>query len=370
MKPILLSLSLAPFILNCSGESVTRRFDSTDSFLLKEERLFEDLHIGEFLNLTEDSKLVTVIRDEESLAGSGLILIDPETKEILELDEAAIDASDIYYSNSSYAYRRTNEIIFFDSSPLPILGIQARRLRGFHRKGDQVILAYESAGSKNALACLNSSAELSSQFSFPGEIEELFEISDRVFLSATSSDGLTLYEIEECGQELLFVKTLSSKHSTVGFVKSFQTSDLLYTALLNENTGQLQLLQWRLDAESAEIETVDGTPFEHYRGMDVSFFPDKTKPGLIYLDAWALKIRIARWVGDAWISKELPLEGATGFYNTFLSKNGNHLRFATHSFRNLASPYSSSFENLNILSVDLAALKEESIVTQDTDQEK
>jgi hypothetical protein len=87
--------------------------------------------------------------------------------------------------------------------------------------------------------------------------------------------------------------------------------------------------------------------------MDIAVFDDGDHPGFIYLDAWALKIRMARFTRGQWASEELDAKGALGFYSRILEVTERKLKIAFHSFRTDHADRHQSFEDLIIADVVL-----------------
>jgi len=125
-----------------------------------------------------------------------------------------------------------------------------------------------------------------------------------------------------------------------------------YLAYFDETLGILKMAT--MTSEGLKIETVDGDPFKTYRGMDIAIFRGLNgNPGILYLDAWTLKLRMAQKTSSGWSSEVLPFDGALGFYTQVLEESDRRIRIAFHSFRTDHPDRRQSFENLMIADINL-----------------
>jgi len=315
----------------------------------------EDLHIGEYLQVDSEGRLITVVRDKGSDV-RGLVRIDMRrSQEIEPLDPQAIDAKDIHYRNSRIIYRRDKDLNFFQAGRSHSLSEQVNRVFNFHWSSAGGRADVETASGLYVSLCFDENADVISETTSPGRIIRSVLADHVEWILYQNSQGIGLLKNLDCNAQstntILLEESIESEFGSLLIHEK-----KLYAYYLDKKTGQLRVTIVDLETETRlSTEVVDGIAFENYVGMDQAAFwdPVLNAPAIIYLDAWRLRLRLARRHPDGWRSEEIALAGAVGFYTQVLEVNANHILFAFHSFRNQRPDRTSSFENLNILRIEL-----------------
>jgi len=161
------------FCLSCGG-------DQENSYIraqvMHQTLVYEPLDVGAFLKKTKDGKLLTVIRDKNSLIGSGVVEIDPDSQKINVIDPNAQDAMELQYSKSIIAYRREKNIYLNVKGDALQITDSAKRITSFAWLKDQGHLTYIGQNSLNYSLCLNDKGKILKKSLLDGGVEQTYLI--------------------------------------------------------------------------------------------------------------------------------------------------------------------------------------------------
>lgn len=334
-----LFLVLACFsLLACSGSSSS----------LPTTVIHEELHIGEYLQSSKDPKLFyTFARDGKK---AGLVSVNIETKALKLIDSEAAQGRDLMFIDQSWIYRLDTQIVrhsggerFVTPSP------KIRRLRSATKTPeDEWEYIYDNE-SQSFIVCGNSRVPMA------GIGLKTFQRKDAYFTIVHYQNELILVERAICESSPIRSRKLAEQNQ-IRYLGIWKTEPQLELAFLDELKGQLFWLTYDYESETSKLEVIDGLPGENFVGMDIAFFKDGDRPGIVYLDAWALKIKMARFQEAKWKSWKLNVPGAVGFYNQARRLDETRVEILFHAYRTQLESLGSSFENLVRTEVQLDEL--------------
>lgn len=319
---------------------------TSQSPVQKYQVIRKDLHLGEYLQIENPNSLITVNRSAEN---PGLVRVNLSSQEISVLDSSAREARDLRLANDKIAYRVGSELRLWIGTPVS-LATNAQKLRTFHWLRDFGRLTYETLSGESRWMSIRADGKIISEGPLPGSGRSALVFKDREQLIFDSGAGLSIGFFGNENEGIL-------EHSSIeagvqgDYVAAKVIGETLFVAYLDGTQGVLRLAK-KVGKDFA-IETIDGNPGKTYRGMDIALFEDNGQVGLVYLDAWALKICWARLRGGVWVTEQLPIQGAVGFYNQILEQTPTSLTIAFHNFRSLLDNYEQSFEDLAVLKLAL-----------------
>lgn len=329
------------FLGACDQGSVSR--------VQKAKIIKEPFHWGEYLQIASDQSLITVRRD----GTEGLVRLDPHSETYVSLDTSAQGARDILTSGAWIAYRSNDALkiktpdSLFQTTPV------IKHINAFRNVESEAWVAVETFEEKSELWKLSSQGIFLERLSLPMKPRDLLPTQEgpRVFLIiGEDANSLNLYRLDV--NQIKLIKPITSG-VTGRYTKAMAHQGRVYVASFNELTGGLSLSSAPLEnLEAWTTEVIeDPSTSPMYRGMDIALFPDKESVGLIYLDAWALKLRIAEKRKDKWFTEELPLSGALGFYSVVLGLTEETIEVAFHAFRSDHPDRRQTFEDLWIAEI-------------------
>lgn len=315
----------------------------------KHEIAHRELHIGEYLKKTSDEKLLTVVRDQTSFY-KGLVVFDPDSKEIVVVDSEARQAKDIYTSNESIAYRKKESLHIIHSwskwdREIPIGSLNAYSFK----KGTHQLFFVDEIGVPSRICITEDFEILEDSHSYL----RVLHIHENDLMIYVLNNSLFYLPLNDCRMNQAD-GTLIAEEVGSRYIDSIEIEDQLLVAFMDENTGELKLAREQQDG-SFSTEVVDGKALKTLVGMDIDMIEWESQPVLVYLDAWNLKMRVAVFKDGSWNSDFVDLPGAMGFYNQILEIRGSKMRVGFHAFRNLVDRRN-HFENLNIVEIDLDEL--------------
>lgn len=335
MSRIVLSLALASLVqVSCSSQSS----------VVEAELLFEGKQMGEYLQ-RKDSQAFTFVRNGDQ---RGLVSVDLDSLKLEVLDPKGYSGRDLMWAEPYWIYRLENEVVFWRPGDRKLLATpDIHRLKSVLKNEEGVFeLSYIDHLEETRIQCGDQIYNLS------GRILHSAWKQDRIWSLAHYQEGLFLIQRDFCSNQIRESKKLA-KAVLVKDVSVWSESPELAFTYLNEMTGELfwlVLTDWEQDPV---IERVDGQAGESFVGMDLSFFEDQEAPGMIYLDAWALKIRMARKIEGEWKSEQLPILGAVGFYNQALRVNETEVDLVFRAYRAQLRSYASQFERMQRIRIPL-----------------
>ncbi len=327
-------------IIGCTQESGPHSLRIGD---IRYRIVQQDLSLGEYAKLENKDTVITVSRTPPTV---GLVKVDLSTSAVEVLNAEAGNARDIFALGSLILFRLENKIVFQNESSNKVLIHDASKLLGLWKNSDHYEFAYEDKSNVSKHILFSKEGIIQNTPHFPASFRAQAE--GRWFLFQ-KADGLWLYERSGIWiPRVLFGPKLFSSY--VRFVvrdKKFRI------AFLDEESGILRFSEISQDFSSATLEVIDGEENNHYRGMDIASFQDGDELGYIYLDAWALNLRMARKIDGHWKSTSLPFKGAVGFYNQTASLSDRELRIVFHNFRSEHDDLTHSFEDLAVAEITL-----------------
>ncbi|MDB5036897.1 MAG: hypothetical protein JWQ35_425 [Bacteriovoracaceae bacterium] len=305
--------------------------------------------LGEYLQVENANSLITVNRSDEQ---TGLVRIELSTETLSVLDPSAKEARDIHMSSGKITYRVDQEIRLWNNKPISLMG-GVSRLRTFNWMKTFGRITYENLKLESRSLTFREDGKVISDSEIPG--------SGRAELAFASHPDCLVFQNSEglfwgyFGNESEGIKESwpIEKGKAGAYVTAREVNGTLSVAYFDDDAGILKLAKKSNLAETFATDVVDGTSGQTYRGMDIAIFNDHGEPGLIYLDGWALKTRLARFFNGKWKSIELPLRGAVGFYNQIIAENDETITIGSHNFRTQIDDYHQIFENLATFKLDI-----------------
>ncbi len=334
---ILIPISAVILLLIQCGESPR-------NIVSKFQLVREDDHLGEYLQNLDSDTLITVRRNTDH---PGLVRLNLASEQIDVLDPDAGEAREIKATQSHVAYRLASKVRVLNLAASQIIELPypALKLTGFLLMEDQWHVSILTSEDQSLYLILNSDGQ---------EIRRQ-RIQGEVLAQGLTPEGKE-YLVTRLKDSLLFTLTGQTPEvvaeSKIGAYAAvyFKDSQALI-AYFDEGEGTLKLASRQ--SSGWTIELVDGEPGKTYRGHDIAFFKDGSGFGLLYLDGWALKLRMARRKNGAWQSEALDLQGALGFYTRVLREDPDRLKIAFHAFRTDHPDRRQSFEDLHVIEVKL-----------------
>ena len=308
----------------CESQSV--------SSLSQYQLIHPELSLGEYLQVKNASELITVNRSSQQ---SGLVKIKLPSHEITVLDATASEARDIKISQDQIAYRVDQELRWLpqmEAARYISLSQKISKLRSFN--GD--LLCYEDDKSLPKWMRIDNQGNILASGDLPGSVRGSAIHNDLLYLVYQNSYGLFFAEFPSHASEVknpILVEAAGEEENVGSYAAMRFFGPEVNIAYLAENTGQFKVARKNSTQNQFSIEVVDGIANENFRGMDIAIFNDRGKAGFLYLDAWEFKLRWARQQKGKWVSHQLPIQGAVGFYNQIISENPNEIFIGFHNFR-------------------------------------
>jgi hypothetical protein len=293
----------------------------------------------------------SIITVNRSSSQPGLVRIQPSTDMMTVLDSSAQEAREIFAKDSRIAYRVGTEIRLLINQKVITLLTNAKKLRTFESLKTFCRITFENQSGEVRTISFKDDGKITFDSPFPGMPRSTFTKDEKEFVVFQTSAGLFLGRFGSETESLVEQWTIE-KGSGGEYVAARYFGDQLFVAYFDELLGVLKLALSSNSPISFSVELVDGTPGETYRGHDIAMFAGKERPGLVYLDARALKTRYARYVNSHWESSQLPIQGAVGFYNQILKEESGSVRVASHNFRSQLQDFKQSFENLALYTLN------------------
>ncbi len=339
---IFLMLGFAATVSSCANESLS----PIESYTLPHN----DMHIGEYLQVDSTSTIYSFARTSDS---TQLISISPQTFDISVLDIEPKDARELKLSDGSLAYRINREIKFKVNSVTSILQTNAQKLASFNRQQDFSRITYKTIAGENRWFTFKDNGRILADGMLSGEVKASLQIRDKTFVALQTSEGLSL---AEWGNETEGLKNILviAKGNIGDYVDLQEINGRIFIWYFDQSNGTLKIAeQLGQSSGSFVVESVDGEANKTYIGLDIAGFNDRGQPGAVYLDGWRLKMRWARKKEGKWVTEELPIKGAVGFYNRIIETTLTTITVASHNFRSELPRYDASFEDLAITKLNL-----------------
>jgi len=317
-----------------------------------------ELDIGEYSVRLNEKEILTFSRGQKEPTGLLKMNIENGNIEIIDGNakagkDLALESSWLYYRIEDSIYRRpfgtgvdAQTLVQKISS-----GVEKLKAVTIVNEFEYLLLKKEKVG--DFLICRkgDSSEYVSHTIPQQGVAMRALE-NGNVLLLIENTSGLYLAEagcLTGFGRSVLVEARAQSNYA-----KFFEDESGAWLAYLQEEKGTLQMLSFEIkNLEILENLPVAGKAFESYVGMDIAFFSDGKKPGVLFLNGQNLKLHWSRYKNQAWREEPIKLTGAVGFYNTVLKRNKNLLTITTHAFRAINSENDYSFEDLLVMDLDL-----------------
>ena len=320
-------LLLFSFILIACSSSAPR-------FQLKTNSLAPDLDIGEYLYRASDGRYLTVARDSKNDRIQGIVALNLAKNSWETLVKEAHDAKDIFEDQGSIAYRINSQVMIHTKTDLNLPVKNLVKLRAFFQLPKTWHVSFSRKDGSNGSFCVSDDGQILNEIEHPLPIIAK-RYNNEIYYLLSSADSVLLSHFQDC--ETGFDKTIEIQRGVNSKYANFIIDgDKWFSVYMNEKSGVLLWSEGSLSGGPKASGKVEGDPKQSYVGMDIEFFKDGDKPGLIYLDGLELKPKIARWRNGSWQVEELPIPGASGFYNQLVDSDKRRLRFLTHAFRNSA----------------------------------
>lgn len=310
------------------------------------QRIHGDLHLGEYLQITDAGDLITFDRTEGSKT-RGLVSLSGADHQIALLDEGGAEGKDLWVSNREIAYRLDQNVVHLKGDVRQVYEWNIERLRGFWTTPRHILFAIQKNSAESELRCIASKDGSTLTESLPGRVLAGVLQDSTLWLISYSPHRLTLLSFE-CGKQIQTVsdwKVGSDTH----YSTLYHQGDKIWIATMEEEEGALRVLNWNLKTKTlSKSQVVAGKAFESYTGMDARFVSRwPGTPDLLFLDGIKLKLHWAKAIGDSrWKEEALALPGAVGFYSQIVRATESEISFYTHAFRSLDATGKSHFEDL------------------------
>ena len=309
-------------------------------------------HSGEYLQAETSNTVITVNRGDSEIKGLVRVHLDSDLVEAINAD--AKEAREIKLSAGQIAFRLDKNIRLVSGGRTETVVETAQALRHFKWSTETHSgrLYFDDVSGTSFVMTVNDRFQVESKVALPGSVRAvtgdatgadhiLYQTPAGLWWGRVTGDTRSLENIEP------ILPNVQSDYAFAAFY-----SEGLFIAYLDKNEGVLHLFKRSTDGETSQT-VIDGTPLKTYRGMDITAFDDGGHPGWLYLDAWALKLRMARLQDGEWKSQEIPVKGAVGFYTQVLEKKDKALKVAFHNFRTEHDDHSQTFENLAVAEINL-----------------
>ena len=329
-------------LMSCGG--------SSSSPFLGYEVLFRSQYLGEYLQKQGSDYLVSVSRNTPTEKGLGLVRLKLDDLSIEVLDESAVEAKDIFLSETDIAFRDRDLVSWISNEEKRELSdFSTKKLSGFSSLENFWFFSFKDSENQNHALCISKTDDSFNSIALDADVikQEGFN------LWVQSNEGVQLLKLSSCENlSVESVQTILPQIKTQ-YLQTHRWNNKTQLAYLDEGDGCLKhvILNEAYGLESQKI--VDGKPDDSYVGMDIQFFEWESQLGLLYLDGWELSPKIALFDGATWKTQSLPAFGASGFYNQVLQVEGNELIAAWHSFRTAFSNDDVSFEDLVLARIRL-----------------
>jgi hypothetical protein len=307
-----------------------------------------ELHLGEYLKVENACSIITANRSEDL---GGLVRVNVCTNEMTPLDASAREARDIFLSAGKIIYRVGSEVRLWNETSRSIL-TSVQKVRSFLWSKDHGRVTYETDKGEARWVSVKDDGKIIADGPLPGSGRATFLRGDRESLIFVSADGLSIGNFGN-ESEGIVDQSLIEKGLTGEYVTARTIGNALYVAYFDDQAGVLKIAK-KTPTDNFSVQVVDGEPGKTYIGMDIAIFNDHGDPGLVYLDAWALKARWARMKDGHWVTEQLDVKGAVGFYNQVLEEADGSVTIALHNFRSQIENYQQTFENLAVLKLSIS----------------
>jgi hypothetical protein len=345
MKGMLTLIVTTLILAGCSS--------SPSSRVISSRVIDESKDWGEFMQASPQSGHVyTFLRQPPE----GLIELNVKNETWKTLDPEATNGKDLLRSGPWLAYRLGQSARLMKDNQIRQLAPFLQKLTAFHATEKKLYLGAEIHSRLSQIWEVSPTGEILQVFHMPGNARLVFtDPQGRAFALVQEARGLSLFE----RTDLEWIRHQVWVSGIAGTFHHLTTDSTgIHLALLNQDKGSLILAQvlWSEIHQQPSWITIDGDTADVFRGMDITRFghPQDAVWGYFYLDAWALKLRMAyQKKGKDWKSEEVPVAGAVGFYSLVLSQSEKSLEVVTHAFRSERPDGSFSFENLVFLELAL-----------------
>lgn len=357
----LISLGTFLVILNACGGTDRSREIASESILIKPEkasfdqRPYSEFHIGEYIQRLNEDELITVIRDPKDEVPGGIIKLNTNSGEISSLVPNAVEARNLFWMERTQDlfYKIDSSIYSLSQQDSPVIQ-QIESLLLVSDFYNYQMLHTQTKNFDYVSYCLNSSNEVVSQSHMSGRVIAQWEESESQRLLIQTPLGIASAIWKDCALEFPSQVQLILPGVKAQFADLLKADEFVWISFLNPDNGSLELLRIDRSDFSFEREVVDGSDALTYVGMDSKLFRYGPKPGILYLDAWSLELKMALWDKDRWKYAKFPFRGSYGFYTSVMKQfSPSHLRIAFHSFRELTEDNQNKFENLHIFEFKL-----------------
>ena len=307
------------------------------------------LKLGEYLQVDSDHHFITVNRSPDSDL-KGIVRLNPKTLAMDVLDPQGSEAMELKVAGDRLVYRIDKAIYGLNlngGGPTLIMD-QISQLSTYSQSGR---LCYLDAKSIPHWLLLDDHFLILNQGILPGPARLSLKLEDQsegIVLRAP--DGLFL---AEWGDRTEGIKSeeLLDYQSLGNFASARILHSKLFIFYLNDDSGMLKMATRNSAHSPFSHSTVDGTPDQTYRGMDIAIFNDHGNPGVFYLDAWQYKLRMAKFRDGIWQSQELPIQGAVGFYTQVVSESDERVQIGFRNFRTHYEDGHETFGNLGMAEI-------------------
>lgn len=301
-----------------------------------------DLHIGEYVQVYDPETVVTVSRKG---ATTGLVAINIESEDLKVLDATASEARDIKTSRGKIAYRVGKELRFYHDKPI-VIAVEIEKLRTFKWHDDYGRITADNNNKKGIWITFRLDGSIISTGLIKGSARASVSDSASELVFTQTNQGLMWHRFESSDRSYQSEGFVIEGKGHGAYVAARFIASKLYVASFDELSGTLKVAERSKSGENFNISDVDGTPSKSYRGLDIAIFDDRSHAGLIYLDGWALKPRLAIFRNNKWTSRELNFKGATGFYTQIFRESEDTISIVFHNFRSTTDGIVQSFEDL------------------------
>jgi hypothetical protein len=342
---------LASILTACSSKPLFEKSISHQN--VKRDKLW-----GEYLQKSPwaSDQILTFVRNplNQKDPQAGLVAFNLSSQEISVLDPEAHEGKDLQVSSRAAFYRIGDQIFYWNPKQKMLLASQIKKLLGAN-EDVRIQVSLERTDGVSGLLCFSEGGSVF--HASAGRLVASIFAGAEASLHLTERESSLHLEQASCAKGF-FASQKIEESGRVSDAKFHLSKSKIWLAYLPEEKGSLKLLSMTLqdqDLTVSQIENVAGKDYESVMGMDVAFFDDGEKPGLVFLDAQELKLWWARFHKDQWKSEKIRISGALGFYNLVIGKTDDHLRLATHAFRSIDERDEYSFEDLIITELPLGS---------------
>lgn len=318
---------------------------------------YSEWNIGEYSQVWDETSIATFIRSPES-PYRGLVRLNWKTYKLELLDSAASEGRDLSLDGEEAIYRLGNQIVWISGKQRRVFEMGAESIRGFHAHPHFLEVYFEGSAKESVSLCFDREGEILSHQILDKRLIRSHRDKERdvTWVLHQADEGLLLSEMQACTgavtKSYIVDEEARTEHALIGL----RPNSKVYVAFLSEFSGVLFYGEQPESGSHFQLERVDGATGETYRGMDLVAFEeeDSSRPSLLYLDAWSLELRLARFKNGDWTSQVLPVKGSVGFFNQVLGINSGRLIGLTNSFRTQHTKFEVTDDDLILYQWDLA----------------